>query len=79
MSRDDKHAADLRELARLLRLGPQSARAVQQALGVSKPTVYARIKDLPTLGYTVVESTAREGSRGPRATIYTVSAGPADT
>jgi len=62
-------AADLLSFRRALRT-PRTARQLAAHTGLSKPTVYERIKTLEEDGAQIVTSKAREGLRGPKSVIY---------
>lgn len=61
-------------LASLMRgRGALTAREIGEALGVTLPTVYARLARLQKTGATLTLGERREGARGPAATTFSVA------
>jgi DNA-binding Lrp family transcriptional regulator len=56
---------------------PRTADYLACAVGVSRPTIYARIQRLRRLGYKIKTSHVREGERGPKARAFRLLRAPA--
>jgi len=57
----------------------ETRRTVREALtllGLTKPTLHARLRRLRQLGYQVEAEMIREGRRGPRSQAFTVKPPP---
>jgi biotin operon repressor len=65
--------AALTRVVEELRKGPCSARDLAPKLSCSKPTVYAWIEQLKARGVPVVETPEREGARGPKAVVFSLT------
>lgn len=67
-----KHEQALTRLAKLLKRGPMTARAIAQATDCCKPVAYARIRALQERGFSLYSVRASDGSarRGPKALAW---------
>lgn len=69
----EEYVKDMNKLAERLREEPASAVELAKDLGVSKPTIYARLKRMgPMLGFYPLQDKARRGARGPASLIYSL-------
>lgn len=71
-----KLEAVLTRVVEELRKGPRSARTLCADLGCSKPSIYTWIDQLRARGYVVNETPEREGARGPKAVLYSLTVEP---
>jgi predicted transcriptional regulator len=57
-------------LVGLLKKQPSTARMIATALKVSKPTAYARVREIEKAGLSVKRTRVRQGLTGPLATVF---------
>lgn len=72
MTRVERLDRELRALARLLRHRSRTARQLAEALGCSKPTVYARIRRLRANGFDIQEFTNGAKKPGPVPAYFAI-------
>jgi biotin operon repressor len=71
-NRFDRYEASLQRLQKLLGKSPQSAKALAIRMSCSKPTIYARLRELRVRGIRIETVEFREGATGPKAVGYLV-------
>ncbi len=70
LTRRTKYEDALRELARLLRRGPITAKRVVAEMGCSKVALYLRLRELEARGHVFQTRMLREGLAGPLSKAY---------
>lgn len=76
--RDQAYEEGLEALLKVLRRQSSglSARELADRLKCSKPTVYARLEELASRGFTFETTEKRAGERGPKAVAVVLKAEP---
>jgi predicted transcriptional regulator len=74
--RADAYAAELERVLEIVAVQHKTAGEIASAVGISKPTAYARLKALRRIGCSFSKVKRRAGNRGPLAYAYRLKDAP---